>query len=85
MAINGMVKFDASVPSEKDKIIDKTMGFFHGDEKQRKVDYSTPGEIRGMTGCFSGCCVCLPVHINKVKQQNIDKFNKSKEMFEKLY
>lgn len=71
MAINGFVKFDASVPGEKDKIIDKTMGFFNGDAKQRKLDYGTTKDIQGMTGMFEGCCVCLPMHIGKVKAKNI--------------
>lgn len=41
MAINGFVKFDKSVPSEKDKIANKTMGFFNGDPKSIKEDYGT--------------------------------------------
>lgn len=85
MAINGFVKFDKSVPAEKDKIIAKTMGFWNGDPKSVKEDSGTAKDIQGMTGYFSGNCVCLPMHIKKVKAKNIEKFNKNKAMFEKLY
>ena len=62
------------------------MGFWNGDKRQRALDYGTTKDIQGMTGMFeSGGCGCLPMHINKVKQKNVDKFNKNKAMFEKLY
>lgn len=85
MAINGFVKFDKTVPAEKDKIIAKTMGFFKGDTKYVKEDNATNKDIVGMTEFFSGNCVCLPVHINKIRAKNVEKFDKNKAMFEKFY
>lgn len=55
------------------------------DPKSVKEDSGTAKDIQGMTGYFSGNCVCLPMHIKKVKAKNIEKFNKNKAMFEKLY
>lgn len=83
--MNGMVKQDKDVPKSKDEIAEKTMGFFNGDKKLRKEDYKTAKDIKGFTGMMEGCCVCIPMHINKVKSKNVEKFNKSKVMFEKLY
>jgi hypothetical protein len=83
--MNGVCEEDKGVPGEKDKIMELTMGFMNGDKKAIKEEKGKISFFPKLFGCFEGCCTCIPPHINKVKAKNQEKFDKSKEMFEKLY
>lgn len=75
MAMNGMVSFSDTVPSEKDKIMVETMGFFNGDPKQIKDgNKKVIEDMPKMMGFLEGCCKCIPPHISKVKAKNEANF-----------
>ena len=84
MAFNKMAMQQAVYP-DKLGLRDRTMGVFRNEQKWKDIDAAEGKNFQKIMGVASGCCVCLPMHVKKIRAENARDYQKSKEMFEKQF
>lgn len=84
MAFNKMA-MQKPVYADKLGLRDRTMGVFRNEQKWKDIDAAEGKKFQDFMGMASGCCVCLPMHIKKIRADNAKDYQKSKEMFEKQF
>ena len=85
MAFNKMAMADAGVYEQKISLRNRFMGVFRNEQKWKDIDEAEAKKFGNIMGMASGCCVCLPMHVKKIRAENATNFQKSKVMFEGQY
>lgn len=88
---NGIMAFNNMVIAKNDALIMKddmtatNIGVLRSNPAMTKKNNDHAGDLPKMLGLASGCCVCLPMHISKIRGNNYKAMENSKKEFEKYY
>jgi hypothetical protein len=85
MCFNKMAAEEKTCYTQKSALRDRMMGVLRNDKHWKQVDAEEGKKFMKFMGMASGCCVCLPMHINKIKADNARDYKKAQAEFEKQY
>lgn len=86
MGANGFVKSDKNIIKMKDKIGEINIGFYNADAKA--MDLSKKQllvEMPATFAAFSGPGTCMPPHITKIYDKNVETHEENVKKFEAQY
>jgi len=81
-AFNKMVAQNNDSYAEKVKLRTNMMGFINGDPKAIAAAQSSQKQMKSFIGMAEGNCICLPMHISKVRGQNSEDLEKARRQFD---
>lgn len=82
---NGTAKVDPNAINMKIAIRDNNIGFWKGDQAIIERRNQTNAQFGKYMQSAQGCCVCLPMHISKVRGENQRKLQATVQEYDKIY